>query len=146
MEYTNELSQIVNEYIPGDEYSFTIIAYPMPEIGDDYEEIFEQIIRINNLESDVYRPVHQMIIDELDQAEWVHVIGQNGNQTDMKVSMHVLERPETETNFENCLADVNIPLGEVFTSPKLTGTHGVLNVPSARQDQPDPQTPDSGRE
>lgn len=128
VEYTNELSQIVNEYIPGDEYSFTIIAYPMPEIGDDYEEIFEQIIRINNLESDVYRPVHQMIIDELDQAEWVHVIGQNGNQTDMKVSMHVLERPETETNFENCLADVNIPLGEVFTSPKLTGTHGVLNV------------------
>ena len=78
----NILSQIVNEYIPGDEYSFTIIAYPMPEIGDDYEEIFEQIIRINNLESDVYRPVHQMIIDELDQAEWVHVIGQNGNQTD----------------------------------------------------------------
>ena len=128
VEYTNELSQIVNEYIPGNEYSFTIIAYPMPEIGDDYEEIFEQIIRINNLESDVYRPVHQMIIDELDQAEWVHVIGQNGNQTDMKVSMHVLERPVTETNFENCLADVNIPLGEVFTSPKLTGTHGVLNV------------------
>ena len=128
VEYTNELSQIVNEYIPGDEYSFTIIAYPMPEIGDDYEEIFEQIIRINNLESDVYRPVHQMIIDELDQAEWVHVIGQNGNQTDMKVMLHVLEHPEIETNFENCLADVNIPLGEVFTSPRLTGTHGVLNV------------------
>lgn len=56
------------------------------------------------------------------------MIGQNGNQTDMKVMLHVLERPETETNFENCLADVNIPLGEVFTSPKLTGTHGVLNV------------------
>lgn len=128
VEYTNELSQIVNEYIPGDEYSFTIIAYPMPEIGDDYEDIFEQIIRINNLESNVYRPVHQMIINELDQAEWVHVIGQNGNQTDMKVMLHVLEHPETETNFENCLADVNIPLGEVFTSPKLTGTHGVLNV------------------
>jgi aminopeptidase len=86
----------------------------MPEIGDDYEEIFEQIIRINNLESDVYRPVHQMIIDELDQAEWVHVIGQNGNQTDMKVSMHVLERPETETNFENCLADVNIYIAEAY--------------------------------
>ena len=128
VEYTNELSQIVNEYIPGDEYSFTIIAYPMPEIGDDYEEIFEQIIRINNLESNAYRPIHQTIIDELDQAEWVHVIGQNGNQTDMKVMLHVLERPGTETNFENCLADVNIPLGEVFTSPKLTGTHGVLNV------------------
>ena len=32
-----------------------------------------------------------------------------------------LNNPEKETNFENCLADVNIPLGEVFTSPKLTG-------------------------
>jgi hypothetical protein len=35
---------------------------------------------------------------------------------------------ETETNFENCLADVNIPVGEVFTSPVLTGTEGTLNV------------------
>ena len=39
-----------------------------------------------------------------------------------------LANPEKETNFENCLADVNIPLGEVFTSPKLTGTNGVLHV------------------
>ena len=30
--------------------------------------------------------------------------------------------------FENCVADVNIPVGEVFTSPKLTGTTGLLHV------------------
>lgn len=42
--------------------------------------------------------------------------------------MHELKNPEKETNFENCLADVNIPLGEVFTSAKLTGTNGVLHV------------------
>jgi len=100
----------------------------MPEIGDNYEEIFEEIIKINNLENDTYRPVQQIIIDELDKAETVRVVGQNGNQTDITVCMHVLEHPERETNFENCVADVNIPLGEVFTSPKLTGTHGVLNV------------------
>ena len=28
----------------------------------------------------------------------------------------------------NCVADVNIPVGEVFTSPKLKGTSGILNV------------------
>ena len=33
-----------------------------------------------------------------------------------------------QTNFENCVADVNIPVGEVFTSPVLEGTDGVLNV------------------
>ena len=43
--------------------------------------------------------------------------------------MWKLENPETQTNFENCVADVNIPVGEVFTSPKLTGTNGVLHVP-----------------
>ena len=46
----------------------------------------------------------------------------------MTVKMHQLENPEKETNFENCLADVNIPLGEVFTSPALTGTNGLLHV------------------
>ena len=35
---------------------------------------------------------------------------------------------DKQTVFENCLADVNIPLGEVFTSPVLKGTEGVLNV------------------
>jgi len=44
------------------------------------------------------------------------------------VALAELRDPERETKFENCLADVNIPLGEVFTSPKLTGTHGVLHV------------------
>ena len=42
----------------------------------------------------------------------------------MKVQMHDLKNPLKETNFENCLADVNIPLGEVFTSPKLKGNRG----------------------
>jgi hypothetical protein len=46
----------------------------------------------------------------------------------MTVMMHDLEHPDRETNFENCTADVNIPVGEVFTSPKLTGTYGTLNV------------------
>ena len=36
--------------------------------------------------------------------------------------------PERETAFENCVADVNIPVGEVFTSPVLEGTNGKLHV------------------
>ena len=31
-------------------------------------------------------------------------------------------------DFENCVADVNIPVGEVFTSPVLEGTNGILHV------------------
>lgn len=123
-----ESAKIVNEYIPQSEYSFTIIAYPIPEIGDNFEEIFAKIVEVNTLDNEAYKKVQQVIIDELDRAVFVRVKGAGANKTDMTVMMHELANPEKETNFENCTADVNIPVGEVFTSPKLTGTKGVLNV------------------
>ena len=39
-----------------------------------------------------------------------------------------LKNPAKHTNYCNCGADVNIPVGEVFTSPKLTGTKGTLHI------------------
>lgn len=125
---TSESGKIVNQYIPPNEYSFTIIAYPVPEIGDNFKEIFHEIVKVNTLDNELYKSVQQVIIDELDRAVTVHVLGKGNNQTDMWVQMHDRQNPERETNFENCTADVNIPVGEVFTSPKLTGTKGILNV------------------
>lgn len=121
-------SRLTNTYIPGDERSFTIIAYPVPEIGEDYEEIFQEIIRINTLDVGLYEQVQQTLIDALDRGESVHICGENGNRTDLTVQLHTLSDPEKETIFENCVADVNIPVGEVFTSPVLEGTNGVLHV------------------
>ena len=128
LKYDSRQSQITNKYIPGDERSFTIIAYPIPEIGEQFEEIFEEIIRINTLDADLYERVQQTIIDALDQGEYVHILGGNGNKTNLKVALYPLNDPEKETKFENCVADVNIPVGEVFTSPVLEGTNGVLHV------------------
>lgn len=125
---SSESAKIVNEYIPHSEYSFTIIAYPIPEIGENFEEIFARIVEVNTLDNEAYKKVQQVIIDELDKAVSVKVKGAGANKTDITVMMHELINPEQETNFENCTADVNIPVGEVFTSPKLTGTCGVLNV------------------
>ncbi len=127
--YVNtECAKIVNDYIPQSEYSFTIIAYPLPEVGDNFPEIFDAIVRINTLDNEAYKKVQQCLIDELDKAVSVHVLGKGNNCTDITVMMHELSDPDKETNFENCTADVNIPVGEVFTSPKLTGTKGILNV------------------
>ena len=128
LQFDSRQSQIVNSYIPGDERSFTIIAYPVPEIGKDYKEIFDEVIRINTLDAKVYEKVQQTLIDALDQGEYVHILGGNGNRTDLKVQLHRLNDPKKETIFENCVADVNIPVGEVFTSPVLEGTNGVLHV------------------
>lgn len=127
-EYITEYQTMVQEYIKGDERSFTIIAFPIPEFGDDFEQMFKETVKINTLDSEIYGKVQQNIIDALDQAEYLKVLGKGDNKTNMKVQMHDLKNPLKETNFENCLADVNIPLGEVFTSPKLKGTEGILHV------------------
>ena len=128
LQYDTRSGQITNEYIPGEERSFTIVAYPVPEIGADYPEIFREVIRINTLDAELYGKIQQTMIDALDQGEYVRVKGKGENRTDLRVMLHVLADPERETKFENCVADVNIPVGEVFTSPVLKGTDGVLHV------------------
>lgn len=126
--YANESMQVTNQYIPGEETSFTIIAFPVPAIGADFEEIFAETIRINTLDYEVYKEIQQHMIGVLDQASSVHVTGRGGNRTDIRVALHELRDVKKETNFENCVADVNIPVGEVFTSPVLLGTTGILHV------------------
>lgn len=124
-----KIADIQNEYIKGEEHSFTIIAFPVPQIGEQYEAIFDDVVRINTLDYMLYRDIQQEIINVLDKGLTVLVKGMNGNETDMKVQLHKLDDPKTQTNFENCVADVNIPVGEVFTSPRLAGTEGLLHVP-----------------
>lgn len=126
--YDSKAGQLTNQYIRGDERSFTIVAYPVPEIGENYAEIFDEVIRINTLDAAVYEKVQQTLIDALDQGEYVHILGKGGNMTDLKVQLYRLSDRSKETIFENCVADVNIPVGEVFTSPVLEGTEGVLYV------------------
>lgn len=120
--------QLTNQYIIGEERSFTIIAYPVPEIGEQFNEIFAETVKINTLDYKLYQNMQQKIIDVLDQADRVHITGKNGNKTDLYVNIWKLADPEKESAFENCVADVNIPVGEVFTSPVLKGTTGKLFV------------------
>ena len=128
VEMASETARILNEYVPGDEISFTIIAFPVPEIGDNFEEIFNETIAINTLDYEKYKGLQQTIIDALDEADYVEITGKGNNKTRLTVALHHLKDRDKETNFENCVADVNIPLGEVFTSPRLAGTSGVLEV------------------
>ena len=92
--------------------------------------LFKETIRINTLDYELYRDIQQIMINELDQASQVHISGRGGNRTDLTVQLHTLAEPTKQSNFENCVADVNIPVGEVFTSPQLAGTNGLLHVGS----------------
>ena len=128
VEYRSQAGELQRNYILEEERSFTIIAFPIPEIGDCFEELFHEIIRINTLDYKLYQQIQQTMIDTLNQAEYCEIKGCNGNRTDLKVQLYPLSDPKKETIFENCVADVNIPVGEVFTSPVLKGTNGMLHV------------------
>jgi len=126
-----EASRLTNQYIIGEERSFTIMAFPLPSIAgseDEYHRIFADTLEINTLDSDIYEQIQQHIIDALDRGRFVEVCGSEGNRTRLKVALMPLTDPKTQTIFENCTADVNIPVGEVFTSPQLSGTEGTLHV------------------
>ncbi|SFU34964.1 aminopeptidase [Butyrivibrio sp. INlla21] len=127
-EYKIQAGLIQNEYIIQKERSFTIISFPVPEIGDRFSEIFDEVVKINTLDYKLYQTIQQKLIDALDEAKYVVVKGMGNNRTDMKVMLHEIKDKSKETNFENCVADVNIPVGEVFTSPVLKGTEGTLHV------------------
>lgn len=127
-EYTGASTGITYEYINGEERSFTIIAFPIPEIGEQFEEIFDETIKINTLDYQSYERMQAIIIDTLNKATYVEVKGMNGNKTDMHIKLYPITDPDKEAIFENCVADVNIPVGEVFTSPVLEETRGTLHV------------------
>lgn len=126
--YTSKATSAVYDYVVSTHRCFTIISFPSPEIGVQYKEIFDEIVKINSLDSAKYAKIQQNIIDALDKGVYAEVKGRDGNRTSLKIMLHTLSDPKSQSNFENCVADVNIPVGEVFTSPVLEGTNGTLNV------------------
>lgn len=127
-EYKGASAQLVNQYIIGKERSFTIIAFPVPDIGGQFEEIFDETVKLNTLDYTTYERIQAAIINALNTAKYVEIKGMNGNKTDLRVQLYQVKDPDKEAVFENCVADVNIPVGEVFTSPVLEGTEGKLYV------------------
>lgn len=127
-EYRALSAELVNRYIRGEERSYTIIAFPVPEIGERFGEIFDETVKLNTLDYHTYERIQADIIAALDKASCVKIKGMNGNRTDLTVKLIDINDSKTQTKFENCVADVNIPVGEVFTSPMLEGTCGVLHV------------------
>lgn len=120
-------------YVPKSEISYTGMAFPVKEImPDNYEKIFMDVMKINKMSASEHEQMQKYLIDILDKGKYVHIKGYKGNKTDIKVYLHELRNPDSETNFVNCGADVNIPVGEVYTTPKLDGTNGVIHLQQIR--------------
>ncbi len=92
--YTNQSMLLSQEYMDYSTTSFTIIAFPIPEIGSRFEEIFEETVKVNTLDVALYTRIQQIMIDTLDQGEFVHIRGRFDNRTDMTVRIYPLEDPK----------------------------------------------------
>jgi len=122
--------RVREKYIPEENRNYSLMGLPCIEIHEDFLEVFEHFIDINKMDNEENERLQSILINELDKAEYIHVVGGRGNRTNIRVNMHNLNNPDQETLFFNCGSDANIPLGEVFTSPKLNGTSGIIHFPS----------------
>ncbi|MFC1853838.1 aminopeptidase [candidate division CSSED10-310 bacterium] len=126
--FMTSLHNLHEKYLSRKETNFTAITFPLPSIGPDFEEIFNDIFEVNALDPVKYECIQHNIIGALDRGNRVHVKGKGRNKTDLTVQLQPINNPERETNFVNSGVDVNIPVGEVFTTPQLKGTQGVLHI------------------
>lgn len=124
----NEERAVEGGLLRPDTLSFCSVVFPDMRVGDKFREIFDAFVRLNTEESEPFERVQEELIDLLDPCEYVHMKGMNGNETDLVVRLRPLENKERETNFLNCGGDLNVPHGEIFTTPRLSGTKGLLHV------------------
>ena len=76
----------------GEYQADTIMALPVPAVGEPYDEIFEEIVKINTLDYKLYEGIQQTIIDALDLGESVRIVGKGDNCTDLTVKLHPLSK------------------------------------------------------
>lgn len=115
-------------YLPPSDLSFCKAAYPNLLVGERFPAVFDAFYELNTMDSHRYELIQQTIIDALDVCTYVELKGAGENRTDLRISLPPLGDPSRETNFLNCGGDLNIPHGELFTTPRLEGTSGVLHV------------------
>lgn len=123
--------QILTEVGILDESSYTMMALPTAEVGEAFEEIFDAIAEINCMDGSQLAKAQHAMIGAMDRGVAIRVRGRGENETELLIALNHLPSPRRQTNFFNCLADCNIPAGEVSTSPKLEGTEGVLHIQKA---------------
>lgn len=127
-EMMNKRASLRMKYIDQNKLSSTCIAFPSPTIGPQFEEIFSAIWDVNMIDSEYYEKIQQKMIDVMDKGKYITLKGRNGNKTDLTIMLQELEEPQKQSNFLNGVADVNIPAGELFTTPQLRGTQGLLHL------------------
>lgn len=123
-----ENRSIESKLLKPDTLSFCSAVFPDKRVGNNFEDIFDGFFKLNTEESEPYELIQEKLIGILDKCDKVHVVGMNGNITDLNVSMINLKNRLTYTKFLNCGGDINVPHGEMFTTPVLAKTNGILNV------------------
>jgi aminopeptidase len=120
--------QSIDAFVNPSEISLCKVAFPNTAIGRKFPRIFTGLLEVNLESSRRAEELQKLLIEALDHAVSIRVEGskQAGNLTDIIIAMQPITNPSTETNFLNGGGDINIPYGEVFTTPSLFGTNGVL--------------------
>ena len=109
----------------------TVMFLPSPDLGDRFEEIFREMLRLNSMDAARCVRVQQSLIRSLDRGTSVLIKGDGRNETLLTVGLEPLSNPKKQTSFYNAASETAIPFGDVSTCPRLQGTEGLLHLEEA---------------
>jgi leucyl aminopeptidase (aminopeptidase T) len=97
-------------------------------VGPHFPTVFEEVLGIATEDDKERLHLQQLLIDAIDEAEYIHLKGKAPNRTDIRFRLKPISDTSSYTNFTNCGKGQNIPAGEVFTTPLLNDTSGLLHL------------------
>ena len=121
---------LLKEYLSPDKTSFCFFPLPRPSEGDDFNRLLPAVLDVNSGEGWIGEAAQQRLIDDIDRGDTVLIEGRDGNETSLIISLAALDGGGSQTNFTNTGMSQNIPAGEIFTTPVLEGTSGLLHLKS----------------
>lgn len=127
-EREQEIRVQLQTFMKPDDLSFCKAAFPNIAAGKPFDQIFEDITDCNMKKSFPYEKLQQVLITYLDKGKAAVIRGEGDNETNLRVAFQQIADETVQTLFMNCGGDLNIPHGEVFTTPQLMGTSGLLHV------------------
>ena len=128
LEINRKKITILKKHCPERKTNFCYAPLAVPALGSDFRSIFNELLALS-IEDDAERVCRQqLLIDEIDEAEFVYLKGKAPNKTDIRFRLHPLNDETLYTNFTNCGKGQNIPAGEIFTTPLLAGTSGTIHL------------------
>lgn len=117
-------TQLLGKVFPKKKYTFQRTSFPDNSID---ESIKKEILALYAADDDAILKYQEKLIHMLDKFSVIHIKGCNGSLTNLFVNIEK-KLDNHQTKFYNMGSERNLPAGEIYCTPNLNGTNGIIHL------------------